>query len=300
MLRAGLLSGNASAREYIVEIIGWRRIAKLRDEVEHLLETDSSERVRRESALALHRIGSVHSAPVLQRALEKDPRIDTAFQALGALGNDAQVPTLLTLLEAADSQTRARALDALAHIKVTNPEPVIAALLRVLEQHPDRPSLTAAAALADYKDKRALPFLRQLVLNGRFDFLSEPQCIRAIGNLDGPESLALLHEMIGMMRFARGEVEDALVKRADPSSGPVVWAVYLEHPVRLVISGWCATTGGYTEGLRVLSTCADKGLLEKIRARALATTESREKHALTNLVAAIEQRLYGKRVSARN
>jgi HEAT repeat protein/PBS lyase HEAT-like repeat-containing protein len=300
MLRAGLLLGNAAARECIVEIIGWRGIAKFRDDVEQLLDRDSSETVRRESALALHRIGSVHSAPVLQRALEKDPRVDTAFQALGALGNDEQVPTLVTLLGASDSQTRARALDALAHIKVTNPEPVIAALLRVLEQNPDRPSLTAASALAQYKDKRALPFLRQLVLNGRFDFLSEPKCARAIANLDGPESLALLHEMVGMMRFRGGDVEDALVQRADPSSGPVVWAVYLQHPVRLVISGWCGTTGGYTKGLKVLSACADKALLEKIRARALEATEYREKQALTNLVAAIEQRLFGKRVSAQN
>ena len=293
MLRAGLLSDNATAREYVVEITGWYHIAAFRDEVEQLLDKDPSGWVRRESAVALQRIGSVRSAPALQRAIEKDSRNDAAFYALGALGTDAQVPTLVRLLADSDSKTRTLALRALAYIKVTNPEPVIAALLRVLEQNPDRPLLIAASALARYKDQRALPFLRQLVVNTTLDFDSQRTCIRAIANLDGPESLALLHEMIGMRRFYRGEIEDVLVQRSDPSSGEVVWAAYLKSPLRLVVSGWCATTGGYTDALRVLRVCADKKLLEKIRARAGETDEKREKRALTNLVAQIEWRLSG-------
>jgi HEAT repeat protein len=224
MLRAGLLSRVDTVRENIVDLIGLYRAATFRQEVENLLDRDPSGFVRRQAAFALARIGAVESAPVLQRAIEKDPGNDGAFYALSYLASDAQVPSLLATLNSDNAKTRAQALATLSSIKVTNPKPVIDALYRALEQTPDRPPLLAAAALARYKDQRALPFLRQIVAGRRQELNGERTCVRAIASLGSPESLALLHEMVGTGWCRGGDLEDELVKIADPSSGPVVWA----------------------------------------------------------------------------
>jgi HEAT repeat protein len=313
MLYAGLRASNAEARHVIIQIISAYKIVSFRPEIERVLEADNSNHVRRAAALALGTIGNAESICVLERALQNDPRNDGAVDAVGKLGGDAQVPTLLPLLYAADAQVRAHALQSLSSLKVKDARPICGAFLKILQEHSEQPFLSVACALARRKDPRVLPFLRRIVearsesgiadltrdVVGQSGLNNVGQThVLAIANIDGPESTALLNEMIGCGYREGFGLEDELAKRADSSSGPLIWAAYLKDPIRRIVSGWCATTGGYRSAPKVLAACADKELLEKIRARANETTEKSEKRALTSLVTQIEQRFAQKKTAS--
>jgi hypothetical protein len=300
LLRAGLRSSFEMARASIINLIADYKLSAMRKEIEKLLLTDSSAWVRGAAAAALRRIGAPESAPALQRAIEKDPTNAAAFEAIAVLGGDAQVPTLLAFLDSSNPSPRNWALRALAEIKVKKQQPLIEAFLRELEKDPERPSLVAAAGLARFHDRRALPFLRKIVeTKQKEDYADDRMCARAIANAGGPDAVALLNEMVvsGWRRHG-SDVEEALAKLGDPSSARIVWPLYEKNPMRLVVSGWCGTIGGYRQAIRVLAACADKELLESIRARAALATDYPEKDALQRVVAQIEQRLTGKTAAA--
>jgi HEAT repeat protein len=300
MLRAGLRSKVDKARERIMAVIGDFKMVTMRKEIEKLLEGDPSESVRHQAGYALRKLGAVESAPVLQRAIETDPRNHGAFYALSALGGDAQIPTLLAALDSGDELTKTRALQTLSEIKVTNSKPLVEAFLRVLQQEPGAPSLSAASGLARFNDQRALPFLRRIAEIQPPDLGKDRICVSAIANAGGPDAVALLNEMLVNRWRNRGHLEEAMEKLGDPSSARLVWAIYKKNPMRTVVSGWCMTIGGYKKAIRVLAACADKELLESIRAHAALTTGYPEKETFDRLVVLIEQRLSAKTTSAQN
>ena len=295
LLRAGLRSSFEGARSCIINLIAEYKLTAMRKEIEKLLETDSSARVRGRAAAALRKLGATESAPALQRAIEKDPSNASALEALGVLGSDAQVPTLLAFLDSHNPGTRDWAVRALAEIKVKKEQPLVEAYLRILEKNPERPPLMAAAGLARFHDRRALPFLRKIIeTKEREDPQADRICARAIANAGGPEAVALLNEMVvSGWRRRGGDVEEAMAKLGDPSSARIVWPLYEKNPMRSVVSGWCMTIGGYKQAIKVLAACADKELLESIRARAALATDYPEKDTLRRVVAQIEQRLAG-------
>ena len=300
ILRAALRSPKTETRWRVLSVVGDLKSAALREDVEELLETDPEREVRNVAAYTLGKIGAPQSAAALQRVIERDASNYAAFYALNAVGGDAQVPMLLRLV---DSIHRRAALKALSLIHVTDPQPLVEAFVRVLQEEPETPSLSAAAGLARYHDARALPFLRRLVEIQQQDFEDDRTLVRAIANVGGADAIALLNEMVGpswhKRQRSRGDLETVLAECGDPSSARAVWALYLKYPARRVISGWCATTGGYTDAFRVLAACSDAELLESIRDRSVETTESTERRLLLKVITKIEARLSGEDVAAR-
>jgi HEAT repeat protein len=288
MVRAGLNSGAERVRQCILSLVVNLKISAVHAEVEDLLENDPAENIRLQAAFALRKIGSAESLPALERAIQRDPSNDPAIETLGMLGGDAQLPVLLRLL---DSIHHRAALKALAEIKVMHPRPLVDALLRVLQEQPDRSALTAAAGLARYHDKRALPFLRQVAATQNAEFEADRTCVQALANIGGPDAVALLNEMLANGWKKRGDLETVLAKMGDANSARLAWALYRQHPVRRVVSGWCETTAGYHEGLQVLRTCADGQLLEEVRTYASMTSECTEERTLDRVVQDIEHRL---------
>lgn len=301
ILRAGLAAANPKARGCVLHVIGKYRAYALRTDVERLLEEDPSEDVRKGAGFILRTIGTTESAPALERAIAKDGNAG-AFYALGAFGSDAQVPALLALI---NSEHGPAALNTLSEIDVTDPTPLIEAFLKVLQAEPERPSLSAAAGLARYRDARALPFLRRLVETQPPNHGHDQILVRAIANVGGPDAISLLNEMVGppwqkrvsSRNPSRGRLEIVLEELGDPSSGRAVWAAYLERPARMTNGGWCSVAVGYLAALPVLRACADAELLKSIRARAAETTESTERWILSQLLAEIESRLVTKKGS---
>jgi HEAT repeat protein len=293
LLLAALRSDQWQVRDDSLTVVTRYKVAGLREEAERIVELDPASSVRREAGLALEKIGTAKSVAVLTRVAVRYPDNDAALRALGALGGDAEVPVLLTLLEGNTNATvRRNVLWALWRIKLTEPKPMLDGLVRVLEQDPML--LSAATILAGYHDARALKYLRRIVETPRqWEFMEDEGCVRAIADVGGPGATKLLNELVANGWYSRAFIERELVKIGDANSARVVWSAYLEHPVRRVISGWCATTAGYREAFPVLAAYADRELLEKIRARASETPECAEEKALSGLITSIEQRLRG-------
>jgi hypothetical protein len=299
LLQKGLRSPLESTRRHILSVIVDFEMTVMRTDVEKLVADDPERSVRSLAAMALRKIGDSRSAHVLLRAVEKDNGNIAAFEALAVVGNDAQVPALLALLNRSAGAIRDSVLKTLAQMPVTRPQPLSGVFLRELQQNPERPSLYAAAGLARFHDRRALPFLRKIVeTNLQEDYEKGRMCARAIADAGGPDAVALLHEMVvSGWRRRHGEAEEALARLGDPSSARIVWPIYEKNPMRMVVSGWCGQIVGYKPALKVLAACADKELLESIRARAALATDD-EKGALQRVIAKIEQRLSGIPASA--
>jgi len=293
LVDAALHSPLEAARRMMLSIIADYKLAGKLREVENLLENDSAPWNRGTAAMALRKIGDRASAPALLRAVQKDTANIAAFEALAVVGSDEQVPALLALLKISAGAVQEHVLQTLADMPVTKSQALVDTFLSVLEKNPDQPSLNAASGLARFHDRRALPFLKRIVAFSQQDYERDRRCTRAIADAGGPDAAELLNEMLLSGWQSRRYVEEAMARLGDPSSARVVWEIYEQHPVRLIVSGWCATTGGYHEGLKVLGACADRELLEKIRARAAETNESREKSSLGRVVVAIERRLSG-------
>ena len=293
-LYSTLNAQNPRARAAAVELVGRCKAMALRPQVEALLDSDASGWVQAAAAEALGRLAASQSAPVLERAVRRTPPIIPAIDPLGACGSDAQVPALIALLDSENAYVQTASVRALTRIKVVNPKPVCDALAGMIERESPAAFPYAASVLLRYHDARGPSLFRRAIKSNSVPWETKFPFVQAARDFGGPDAVPLLHEMLALGWRSNFGVEKALADIGDVSSGPLLWSAYLQSPIRRVVSGWCATTGGYRDALPVLEFCADRELLAKISERADKTTEKSERRALCALVDRIEARLSSK------
>jgi HEAT repeat protein len=291
LVRQALRARNPGSRLIALGKIREHKLALLRSEVEQTLETATTSDVRREAALALAQFRSRESLPLLKRVFKEYPNCEGTISALSVLGSDEELPLLVDLLNSPYRQTKDQAFSALCRLDVRDPRPLCDVLLAALRREQKGDPISVVKTLVKYQDRRALSLIREFIETKPKLSETGHSYVRAMEKLGGPEAIALLNGMVDLGYHRSFGIEHALARFGDPSSGPVVWRVYLQHPVRRVISGWCATTTGYSDAGPVLKACADRDLLEQIRRRAADTDEKTEKRYLTNLAEQIEIRL---------
>ncbi|WP_394833412.1 HEAT repeat domain-containing protein [Pendulispora rubella] len=135
------------------------------DELEALM-SDPSEQLREEAAVGLGLVSQGKAVDVLLKALEQDSSKPVRLAALHALGilsspRPESAAAVMRVLQDSteDDDTRADAAEALAHVKG---EHIVDALIAALHDRSPLVRYSAAYALGEQGDRRALPALNEI------------------------------------------------------------------------------------------------------------------------------------------
>jgi hypothetical protein len=182
----------------------------------------------------------------------------------------------------------------LGHAILIDPKPACDALLEALRDPAKEVRIDAMKSLAHFREVRAIPIIRDLVMDSStMSLYDAPEFVDAIVTIGGPEAVGLLEEMM----ITRREVvytESALVRLGSPTTGRVVWKEYLKAPFRIEPNmGGDVWRTGYEDDFDLLTTCTDVSLLLEIRKRREEIGDTDEKWFLQRLISRIEARLSG-------
>lgn len=133
------------------------------------LMSDPSEQMRMEAAVGLGLVSQDDAVEVLLNALEKDgskPVRSAALHALGIRSSPRSAAGVMRVLQnpEEDAEVKADAAEALAHIK---DERIVAVLIDSLQDKSPLVRYSAAYALGQQGDTRALPTLRDVAAHDR-------------------------------------------------------------------------------------------------------------------------------------
>ena len=288
-LRPGLLSKNWSVQYEILRAIVSCKAVALRADVEAVLDSDSSDTILVQAALALGELGLRESVPALRRAFAKRPQLGGAAWALTQVGDEADITAMIPLLRSKDEDVRRNVASVFSSAKIGNSRAACDALLETLNDPSESIQMAAVEALAHFKDPRALVPIREL-LKRPVSWHDHWTYVEAISAIGGKEALTLLNDMVAMGWLRHFGLEKALIHYASPSSARAVWKEYLKNPIR-ANPGSDVLVTGYFEALDVLAACADSELFLDIRVRKIESIDPHEKAALGELLERIKARL---------
>ncbi|MDW7725692.1 MAG: HEAT repeat domain-containing protein [Candidatus Methanoperedens sp.] len=129
------------------------------------LMSDASEEIRAEAALGLGLVSQEDAVEVLLNALKQDGSKSVRLAVLHALGMLSSPQSTVGIMRVLhnpeeDAEVRADAAEALAHI---NEERIVDVLIESLQDNSPLVRYSAAYALGEQGDNRALPALREVV-----------------------------------------------------------------------------------------------------------------------------------------
>ena len=292
LLRAGLRSRNPEARRAILHAIASCRAVALRADLEAVLESDASDRVRDAAASALCQLRLSESAPALRRAFAAGLQREGVVYALTQLGNDADIAAVLPLLKSKQESLRRTVAAGLSTAKLVNSRPACDSLLEALRDPSKDVRLAAIRALGHFREPRAIPPIRETLTDPQRPISADDRrtYVDAVSAIGGPEAIRLLEDMVQMGFRTHFGLERALAQFASESSGRAVWDAYLQDPIR-TNRGSDIRSVGYRAALEVLAACADAELLQQIREHLSATQDRYERKALEELIGRIQARL---------
>lgn len=141
-------------------------IAGAADVLKQLL-SDPSDEMRTEAAASLGLVLKDGDLGVLHDSLAHDPNRlvrAAALHSLGIISSPESADAIIGILEdeTEDEELRAEAAEALAHVRI---EGVVNVLMHALQDNSSAVRYSAAYALGEQGDKRALPVLREVALH---------------------------------------------------------------------------------------------------------------------------------------